>query len=381
MNKDRFPIFKTYPELVYLDNAATTQKPDVVIQSLIDFYTKYNSNVHRGNYPLSEKATELYEEARSKVSKFINSETKEIVFNSGTTDGMNFLASSLSRTGLGYNSVLISDTDHHSSILPWINSHKYNVSYISENIAENKTYDIVVATLVSNVTGNILNISDLRNRFQPKILILDVAQGVSHMDIDVKKLNADFIVFSGHKMYGPMGVGVLWGKINHLEKLEPFRVGGGMINEIKKDKQTWANVPERFEAGTPSVADVFGLGVSIDFINSIGIKNIKEHEKKLSEHLYNRLLELKDINIYHSPSNSLGVMSFSHNKIHAHDIAYELGKRNICVRAGHHCTQMFHRDILNIPASSRISLGMYNSLEDIDVLIENLKNILDRYTN
>lgn len=379
MKKDRFPIFKNYPELVYLDNAATTQKPEVVIQSLVDFYSKYNSNVHRGNYPLSEKASEIYEDARVKVSKFINSLVNEIVFTSGTTDGMNFLARSLEKTGLGYKSVLISDTDHHSSILPWINSHKYNVSYISDNIPENKPYDIVVATLVSNVTGNILNISDLRNRFQPKLLILDVAQGVSHIDIDVKNLNADFILFSGHKMYGPMGIGVLWGKRSHLEKLEPFRVGGGMINEIKKDKQSWSDIPSRFEAGTPSVADAYALGNAIDFLNEVGIKNIREHENDLKIYLYDKLKEIDGINIYHSTENSVGVISFSHNTIHAHDIAYELGKRYICVRAGHHCTQMFHRDILKIPASVRISLGMYNTREDIDRLIKELGIALQKF--
>jgi cysteine desulfurase/selenocysteine lyase len=402
--KDQFPIFKNNKDLVYLDNAATTQKPQTVISSLVEFYETYNSNVHRGLYPISEKATDKYEEARRKIAKFINAEPEEIIFTGGTTNGINAIARSLYVSGLIPEKprVLLSDLEHHSNILPWQQLPGSQLDYIpldknyvlrlsgvypefiSGLAQDDKPYDVVSLVHVSNVTGSVLDldlVKKLKAESSRLIAVLDCAQSIGHMPIDVKTLGADLIVFSGHKMYGPTGVGVIWGKREILEQMVPFEVGGGMIREVKRDSATWAELPEKFEAGTPPIADAIALGAAADFITSIGFENIQKNESELRKYAFERLKELTGIEIYHPnlETEAGGVISFCLNNIHPHDIAEYIGKKGICIRAGHHCTQVLHREILDISASARISLGIYNAKEDIDKLIDGLKEAVTVY--
>lgn len=384
--KDQFPIFTNIPELIYLDNAATTQKPKRVIDSIFNFYTKYNSNVHRGLYPLSEKATDMYESARIQVAEFINADQKEIIFVGGTTDGINQIAESLKLSDLILEDprILLSESEHHSNLLPWqriTSDLNYLSSYnkISDDI---KNPDILALSLVSNVTGAVTPIKDLKNKLQPKFTIVDAAQGVGHLKIDVKELDVDFLIFSAHKMYGPTGVGVIWGKKEILEKLEPFRVGGGMITEVNRNSASWRDLPEKFEAGTPPISEAIALGEAANFLSELGFEDIEKHEQELRKYLIENLQQIPGVKIYHPDlsEKALGVASFTIESIHPHDLAQYLGDKNICVRAGHHCTQILHREVLQIPASLRVSLGIYNSKEDIDSLVSALKEGITYFT-
>lgn len=393
--KSLFPIFKNNPGLVYLDNSATTQKPQVVLDSLLDFYAKFNANVHRGLYPLSEKSTEMYEEVRKKIAGFINAEPEEIIFTSGTTDSLNLVAQSLvdSKIINPSSKILTTELEHHSNILPWQKIVPGNLTYIpfnleenslykvqeQENVFKNNEYSLVTAALVSNVTGGILNFKDLfekTKKTNPKVItVLDCAQAAAHFKIDVKKLNVDFIALSGHKMFGPTGVGVLYGKKEILEKLEPYRRGGGMINVVNKQSATWADLPEKFEAGTPPIAEAVALGTAVEFIESIGFNELIKHEESLRSYLFNKLKEIPEIKIFHPAlsQEAVGVISFYIPQIHPHDVASYLGENNVCIRAGHHCTQILHTQVLKVPATCRVSLSIYNSHEDVDRFIEKLK--------
>lgn len=399
-----FPIFKKSPNLVYLDNAATTQKPQSVIDTIVEFYSEYNSNVHRGLYPISERATDRYEEARKKVAEFINASPEEIIFTSGTTDSINSLATSLVISNiLKAPKVLLSELEHHSNLIPWQQILDAELSFITvddnyqlggiestkENSSESwisefskkfgKAPDIVTLTHTSNVTGTVLD-TTLLNQFKNRsLVVVDCAQSIAHQKIDVKKMNVDFLAFSGHKMYGPTGIGVLYGKKELLEKMQPFRTGGGMISEVTKRKSTWANLAEKFEAGTPNIAGSIGLASAIDFINKVGFEKISKIEKELRNYCIKRLEEIDEIKIFHPPLNidAAGVISFSINGIHPHDLADFLGKRDICIRAGHHCTQVLHRDVFKVAASARVSFGIYNTKEDVDRFIEAVKEALN----
>jgi cysteine desulfurase/selenocysteine lyase len=415
--KHLFPIFSNNPELVYLDNAATTQKPLSVINSLVEFYSKHNANVHRGLYPLSDKATEMYEEARKKIAKFINAKPEEIFFTSGTTDGINIIANALQKSQLIPNQpkVILSEIEHHSNILPWqsitgeifylpvINTpakiHKtgedpkidtsklWGISKNEHYFPIESPFDILSISHASNVTGSITDIKEIiklsrYHNTSNAITLLDASQSIGHMRIDVKDLDVDFMVFSGHKMYGPTGVGVVYGKQELLEELQPFKVGGGMIESVNRDNATWAELPEKFEAGTPPIADAIALGAAVDFINSIGLESIEKHEQDLRMHLISELQKLDDVQIYHPDISeaALGVVSIYSPLVHSHDLADFIGNRNICLRAGHHCTQILHREVFEIPASLRISVGIYNSKDDIDKMIGVLKEALQYYS-
>ncbi len=379
--KEQFPIFQNNPGLIYLDNSATTQKPQRVIDAVVDYYSKYNSNVHRGLYPLSEKSTGKYESARKIIAEFLNAEPEEIIFTSGTTDGINSIAESLKLSGMISNNpeILLTELEHHSNILPWqriTTQLEYLELDEDEQLlikAQKDEYDIISTTLVSNVTGTINDIHEI-SKINHKILIIDAAQAIAHLPIDVKTLGADFIVFSGHKMYGPTGVGVIWGRKELLEKMEPFRVGGGMINEVKRDSATWAEIPEKFEAGTPPIAQVIGLAEAANFLKDLRFEEIEKHEQHLRKYLIENLQQIENIKIYHPDlsKKAVGVISFTVEGIHPHDLSQFLGDRNICVRAGHHCTQILHREVLEIPASVRVSLAIYNTEEDIDKLINEI---------
>lgn len=390
--KAQFPIFKNNPGLVYLDSSATSQKPKKVINKLVEYYSKYNANVHRGLYPLSEKSTEMYEDARRTIAKFINADPEEIIFTSGTTDGLNAIAAMLKDSGLINKNprIILSEIEHHSNILPWQRLNPKSIDYLMlssdyslGSSMSDKQADILSITHASNVTGTILPVEEIvKNAENVRFIILDAAQTVGHIKIDVKKLDVDFLVFSGHKAYGPNGIGVIYARKEILEELEPFRVGGGMIKEVKREKATWAELPEKFEAGTPSIADAIALGEAINFIKDLTYTKIHQHESELREYLYSELTKIPQIQIFH-PSlkfEALGIMSFTIQNIHPHDIAHFLGENKIAVRAGHHCTQILHREVLNIPASVRVSLGVYNSKSDVDALIKGIKDCIKYYS-
>lgn len=389
--KSKFPIFRNNPELIYLDSASTTQKPKSVIDSLVSFYSKYNANVHRGLYNIAEKATEEYEKAREEIARFINAESDEIFFVSSATDGINLISSMLQSSGLIDRKprIILSELEHHSNILPWQRLNPKEIDYLmissDFNLASqipDKDYDILSLTHGSNVTGTILPIKQLiDNSDRVKFTVLDATQTVAHRKVDVKSLDVDFLVFSSHKVYGPGGVGVVYGRREILDAVNPFRVGGGMIKEVNRNTATWADLPEKFEAGTPPIGDAIALAEAIRFIKEIGIVNIKNHEEKLRIKLVGELRKIEGINVYHPPLNfeALGVVSFNIDGIHPHDLAQFLGDMNICVRAGHHCTQILHRDVLNIPASVRVSVGIYNNISDIEKLVEGLKKAIKYY--
>ncbi len=387
--KDQFPIFKNIPDLVYLDNAATTQKPSVVIDKLVEVYTQYNSNVHRGLYTIAEKANIEYELAREKVAKLINADKDEIVFTSGTTDATNLIAQSLLLSGMvsDKSKVLTTEFEHHASFLPWQRIAKDNIEYAKQKdnkleFSKDTQIDVVAYSVISNVTGKYTDINELRQgKLKNALFIADAAQAVAHIPIDVKQMNTDFLVFSGHKMFGPTGIGVLYGKKELLEKMEPFKVGGGMIDKVEKEYSTWTNSPEKFEAGTPAIADAIALGAAVDYIQSITFDHIIDIESKLRIYALEKLKNIPDITIYHSnEENSGSVISFTIKNIHPHDIAQFLGDRNICVRAGHHCTQILHRDVFEIPATVRVSLSIYNTQADVDTLIKAINDCINYFS-
>ncbi len=386
--KANFPIFETNPGLVYLDNAATTHKPHTVIKALVDFYTHLNSNVHRGIYPLSEAASEAYELARHKVAKFIGAAPAETIFTAGTTDGLNLLAAMLANSDLVPSNpvILTTEAEHHSNILPWQQiSNQINYIVLDQDLQLSlddeemfANADIVALSLVSNVTGAMANIKRIRNLTRG-ILIVDAAQAVAHYPLNVPELGIDFLVFGGHKMYGPMGIGVLYGKQELLEKLPPTRVGGGMINKVDRNSASWAPLPERLEAGTPSVADAIGLAAAIDFMESISWDKIRNHEKSLSKYTVEQLSKIAELQLYHA-QDGVGVFSFTVEGVHPHDLAQVLGEERVCVRAGHHCTQILHREVLRIPASTRASLAIYNDESDIDKLYTSIQSAISKFS-
>lgn len=396
--KKEFPIFKTHPKLVYLDNAASAQKPQSVVDAEVKFYAENNANVHRGIYELSEKATELYEQARDTVAHFINAEREEIIFTSGTTDSINGVAASLVMSDMVAERprIMLTELEHHAMILPWMRlkgvdkpdylavdeKFKLNLKGTGNDDAQDQKYpdryDVLGITHVSNVTGTVNNIKEIKKELNVGYTVLDAAQSVAHMPVDVKSLGVDFAAFSGHKLYGPTGVGVLFGKRTHLERMEPFRVGGGMIMEVQRDDATWADIPAKFEAGTPQVAQAIGLAAAIDFVTAIGWEAIQEHEQDLRKYALEALAKIPGIKIFHPPASEAhaGVISFTIEGLHAHDISQILASKQIAVRAGHHCTHILHREILQVASSVRISLGIYNDESDIDKLIKALQEAI-----
>lgn len=400
--KQDFPIFKHNPDLVYLDSAATSLKPQSVIDKLVEYYEKYPANIKRGIYKISEKATEEYEQTRKIVADFINADNHaEIIFTRSTTESLNLVAYSLGREIVGKGDEVVTTVmEHHSNFVPWQqlafeNGADFKVIDIDENgelgvrskglgeIITKKT-KILALSYVSNVLGTINPVKEIAaaaKKINPEIIVIvDAAQAIPHMKVDAKELGADFIAFSGHKMLGPTGVGVLWGKKYLLDEMFPFQFGGEMIREVKIEETTFADPPEKFEAGTPSIADVIALKEAIKYLKNIGIENIEKHENSLVNYLTEILeKEFKEkINVY-GPRERAGIVAFNINNIHPHDIAAILDEDNIAVRAGHHCAMPLHKR-LKISASCRFSFYIYNNKEDIDKLINSLKkavNILE----
>jgi cysteine desulfurase/selenocysteine lyase len=388
--KADFPIFNS-SDLIYLDNASTTQKPSKVLKEIDSFYKETNANVHRAIYSIGNEATRRFESAREKVAKFINApSSKEIVFTSGATESINLLARSLVSNLEPGDEILLSAMEHHSNIVPWqmmAEKFKVKIKYLpinkigeldlnnSEQYFTSRT-KIVSITHISNVLGTINPIEDLAKMAHKvgALFISDGAQGVPHMQVNVAKLGCDFYAFSGHKMLGPTGIGVLWGKTKLLEELDPFMGGGEMIETVSFEESTWNEIPYKFEAGTPNIAQAVGLGAAVDYLDSIGMKNIQEHEKKLTDFAFDKIKDIEGIRIHGSSKKKSGVISFNIKDIHPQDLAQFLDQDNIAIRVGHHCAQPL-LSLLNETSTARISFYIYNSEEDIDKFCDSMIKI------
>ncbi len=397
MNKSDYPIFKNNSNLTYLDSAATAQNPHMVTNAIKNYYESINANIHRGIYELSEKSTDAYEEARVKVAKFVGAKPNEIIFTSGTTDSINSLSRSLGTFLTKGDTILVTEYEHHSNLLPWIklaNEKKLKLKYIPVSPDLSLDLDFIKTTLstsnsqlltltgMSNVTGYIPDIGTITKLAHKNgvLVSLDAAQLVPHKRIDVKKLDVDFLSFSGHKLYGPTGIGVLYVAEEILAELEPYNVGGGMITEVLKHDFKHKEGPEGFEAGTPNIAGAIGLSVAVDYVESIGFEKIINHEKELTDYLVKKLKELNEIELYLAPEGTYqSVISLNVHGVHAHDTADILSQNNVAVRAGHHCCQVFMRDVLDVNSTIRVSLGIYNDRDDIDKLIEALKKVVTTF--
>lgn len=377
--------------LVYLDSAATSQKPVRVIEAVNKYYREYNSNVHRGVHTLGTKATDGYEGAREKVRKFINAKsTQEVIFTKGTTEAINTVASSYGVANVKKgDEIVITYMEHHSNIIPWQQVAKMTgatLKYIPlqedgslslEDVKETVTSNtkIVAVTLISNVLGVINPIKEITKIAHENgaVMVVDGAQGAPHMKIDVQDLDCDFLAFSGHKMCGPTGIGVLYGKKAHLENMEPVEFGGEMIDFVNLYDSTWKELPWKFEGGTPIIAGAIGLGAAIDFLEEIGLEQIQKHEHQLSTYALEKMSEIEGITIYgpKEADRRAGLVTFNIADVHPHDVATVLDAEGIAVRAGHHCAQPLMK-WLNASATARASYYLYNSEEDIDKLVRGL---------
>lgn len=393
--RNDFPIFKKKingKELVYLDNASTTQKPYSVINSITDFYTNYNSNIHRAVYQLAEEATELYEQSRKKIANFINVRPEEIVFTRNTTESINLIAHSWARSNLKKDDgIAITEMEHHSNIVPWqilcqeigtrleyvgIDENGFlDLEHMIELISSEKV-KLVSLSHMSNVLGTIVPLERIiKIAHEHGIpVIVDGAQSVPHMPVNVKNMDCDFLVFSAHKMLGPTGVGVLYAKKEFLENMRPFMGGGDMIKEVFKFHTNYNEVPYKFEAGTPNIADVVGFGAAIDYLEKIGMENIRRHEISLTEYALELILSLKYVTVYgpRDPKYRGGVISFNIADIHPHDLATIMNDHGIAIRSGHHCAQVLMQR-LDVPATSRASFYIYNTKEEIDKFVNAIK--------
>ncbi|MBT4154810.1 MAG: cysteine desulfurase [Candidatus Marinimicrobia bacterium] len=388
--KKDFPIF-TDSNLVYLDNAATSQKPQAVLDAVDSLYKEANANVHRALYSLGSEATERFENSRKKVANFINANSKEIIFTSGTTESINLLARSLGNTLKSGDEILISEMEHHSNIVPWQLAAQRTgatLRYLSIkktgelDLSEPEKYftkktKIVSLTHMSNVLGTINPIKGLAKLAHNvgAIFIVDGAQGASHLPVNMKELDCDFYAFSGHKMLGPTGIGVLWGKTKILEEMEPFMGGGEMINTVSMESSTWNDIPYKFEAGTPNFAQAVGLGAAIDYLENIGMEAIELHEKTLLNYALNKMNHMDGIRIHGSAKDRGGVISFNVDGIHPHDLAQFLNEDNIAIRVGHHCAQPLLKT-LGESATARLSFYIYNDENDVDKFCDSLKTIM-----
>jgi cysteine desulfurase / selenocysteine lyase len=388
-----FPILRRKmngnKEFVYLDSASTTQKPSAVIDAISDYYMNYNSNIHRAVYQVAEESTRAYEQTRQKVAKFINADSvEEIIFTRNTTESINLLSYSWGRNNIHEgDEILITELEHHSNIVPWqilaeqtgakldyigIDDFGYlNLDDFFEKIEGGKV-KLVSISHMSNVLGTIVPIKTIiRTSHKYGVpIIVDGAQSVPHMPVDVQELDCDFLVFSAHKMLGPTGVGVLYGKQQILEKMAPFMAGGDMIKEVFKHHTRYNDLPYKFEAGTPNIADVVGFGAAIDYLDKIGMNRVREHEISLTDYALRSLSSIDCVTVY-GPRKTIdrgGVLSFNIGDIHPHDLATIMNEHGVAIRSGHHCAQVL-MERLNVSATSRASFYVYNTKEDIDTLI------------
>ena len=397
-----FPIFsrtiRDGKKLVYLDSGATSQKPQVVIDAEVDFYAKHNAAAHRGAHQLAEEATEMFEASRETVASFLGAKTEEIVFTKSATESLNLLAYAFSNAEPGSqfaigseHSIVVSEMEHHANLIPWQQLAKRSSAELKwfgvtsdgrldesniDSLITSKT-KIVAITQQSNVLGTINNLDHIIEEAHKvgAIVIVDACQSVPHIPVDVTNLGADFLAFSGHKILGPTGVGVLWGRYELLNNLPPFLFGGSMIENVTMTDATWAEAPRKFEAGVPNMAQVVGLAAGIKYLQSIGLEKVHEHEKALTRYLLNELNQIPGIAVVGPTDVSLrgGTVSFTLEAIHPHDLGQYLDSAGIAVRTGHHCAWPLTR-ALGVPATTRASLYLYNDNSDIDALIAAIKD-------
>ncbi|MDR3241665.1 MAG: SufS family cysteine desulfurase [Lactobacillaceae bacterium] len=382
--------------LIYFDNAATTQKPEAVLTTIDQFYRQTNANIHRGIHTLAEQATEEYEAVREDVREFINAtETAEIIFTKGTTEGLNWLASNQTPLNVGPDDeIIVSVFEHHANFLPWQRLAKQTGAQLKvvgmdvNGHLDFKAYDemicsrtkIVAMTMMSNVTGEVPNIEHIIERAHAvgALVVGDAAQAIAHLPVDVKKLDIDFMVFSGHKLYAPLGVGVLYGKKHLLEEFEPFEVGGGIVTEVSVFGAEWLPLPWRLEAGTPDIAAVIGLGKAIQYLKTLGLTEIFEYESELALELWTRLSEIKGVELVGTTPSS--IVSFNLTNIHPHDAATAFDQLGIAVRAGNHCAQPL-MNTLGIKGTLRVSLAFYNTFAEVKRFIQAVEEVKEYFND
>ena len=388
-------------DLVYLDNAATSQKPKSVIDELVNYYSSYNANVHRGAHTLAVKATVAYEEAREKIAAFINAPSPEnIIFVRNTTEAINLIAHTWAMDNIREGDRIVStEIEHHSNLVPWqhvANTQNATLELIKidsnyeldlselDQIINSKTR-LVALTHMSNVLGTIVPVKtvvEAAKKVDAKVLI-DGAQSVPHMRVDVQDIGCDFFTFSGHKMLGPTGIGVLYVSTTILKELNPFLRGGEMVLEVTYDRASWAPPPMKFEAGTPNIADAIGLGVAVDYLNEIGMDMVRQHEVSITNYALERFHELEEITTYGPNDTNIrgGVISFYIDDVHPHDISQVLDSLGIAIRAGHHCAMPLVKSKLHVPATARASFYLYNTEREVDLLIDGLKKTMEYFSN
>ena len=378
--------------LVYLDNAATTQKPQAVIDALVHYYTDENSNIHRGVHTLSEEATESYEQSRSAVQHFLNAaDSREIIFVRGATEGINLVAQTWGRGNIRHgDEIVISAMEHHSNIVPWqilCEQQGANLRVAPVNDAGELLLDefekllgpktkLVAMSHVSNALGTVnpvRRIVEAARRVNARVL-LDGAQAIPHLPVDVRAIDCDFYAFSGHKIYGPTGIGILYGKAEVLEAMPPYQGGGDMISSVTFEKTLYNHLPYKFEAGTPHVSGAIGLGAALDYVNSVGLDRIARHEKQVLAHGTRRLLEIPGLRLVGTAKEKEGILSFVLEGIHPHDVGTILDQEGIAIRTGHHCAQPL-MERFGVPATARASLALYNTVEEMDALARGIEKV------
>jgi len=398
--RDDFPILKQRVNgnpLVYLDNGATSQKPQSVIDAIVDYYTTTNSNVHRGVHTMSQQATDGYEGARSKIRQFINAgKDEEIIFTRNTTEGLNLVAHSYGRQNIrSGDDIIVSNMEHHSNIVPWqmlCEENGANLKVVPIDDSGELVMDeyqkmlssrtkLVSITHVSNALGTILpakQIVDMAHAHGAPVL-LDGAQAVPHMPVDMKELDCDFYVFSGHKLFGPTGIGILYGKEDYLNSMPPFLGGGEMIKSVTFEKTIYNDLPYKFEGGTPDIAGAIGLGAAIDYVNGLGFSRITAHEEELLQYGTEALESIAGVHIVGTSAHKAGILSFVMDTAHPHDIGTILDEQGIAIRTGHHCAQPVMQRF-QIPATARASLAFYNTKEDIDALVKGIDRVIEVFS-
>ena len=391
-----FPILKRTVRdnkpLVYLDNASTTQKPNQVIDAITDYYQNHNANIHRAVYALAEESTEAYESARDKIANFVNVKNRqEIIFVRGTTEAINLVAYAWGRSHVDEGDIIVTtEYEHHSNIVPWQlltqekrakleyigmdDNGELNLDDLDKYLATGKV-KLVTFSLMSNVLGTITDAKKIIEKCKAAgvLTLIDGAQAVPHMKVDLDTLGCDFFAFSGHKMLAPTGVGILWVRKSVLQTMNPFHGGGDMIREVHKYETTWNDLPYKFEAGTPNIADVIGFGAAIDYLTKIGMDNVRQHEIELTKYAMEKFAKIPGLQIYGTKDITKrgGVISFNFADVHPHDVADIIDKEGISLRSGHHCAQVL-MERLNVAATSRASFYIYNTKEDVDALIDSL---------
>ncbi len=393
--KTKFPLLMNNQNLVYLDNASTTQKPQEVIEIMKKYYERFNANVNRGVYKLSQESTVLFEKSRKIIAKFIKAKPEEIIFTRGTTESLNFLSYTIdSILEKGRNEIVLSPLEHHSNLIPWQQLAKRNkMKIIYIKLKKDLTLDLKDAKKIINKNTAIVSISHISNTLgsvQPieKVIkfakkagaytIIDAAQSAPRKNIDVKKLDCDFLAFSGHKMMGPTGIGVLYGKGEILKKLRPFQFGGGMIESVDLKDSTWTTLPEKFEAGTQNIAGAIGLAKAVSFIQDIEVENIIEWEEKLTEMALREMKKIPQIIVY--GKNNSGIISFNVDGIHPHDVASIMDDHDIAIRGGHHCTIPLMKE-MGISGTCRVSFYLYNTIFDVRKFIQSLEEVVNIFKN